>query len=262
MNLLSNTGNERVIDLVRPRLVQGAQLEMVTSGLSLFAFAELSAGLSRLAKCRLVLPRDNQDLALLGSSSDRPARNRLQQHWLAERCARWLSEKVDLRLAPTAIPQGTLVLRDAEGLAHQAVLGSFAFTTGGLGMTPGNSLSLIEAAETAEESQFLSSWFDAQWSSLEPDPDARRQAIAPLDALATHRDPSGIYALLMACLDTSIPEDAVEPRARGIVDWHRELAPVGDSTVVFRDSAFGNDVAKTNLAAILQQHGLQNVRSL
>jgi adenine-specific DNA-methyltransferase len=68
--------------------------------------------------------------------------------------------------------------------------------------------------------------------------------------------------VLMACLDTSIPERAVEPLALGIVDWHRELAPAGDSTVVFRDSAFANDVAKTNLAAILQQHGLQNVRSL
>jgi len=34
------------------------------------------------------------------------------------------------------------------------------------------------------------------------------------------------------------------------------------STVVFRDSAFVDDVAKTNLAAILQQHGLETVRSL
>ncbi|CAN5691438.1 hypothetical protein BH23GEM3_BH23GEM3_05640 [soil metagenome] len=31
---------------------------------------------------------------------------------------------------------------------------------------------------------------------------------------------------------------------------------------LFRDSAFADDVAKTNLAAILNQHGLQNVRSL
>ena len=38
--------------------------------------------------------------------------------------------------------------------------------------------------------------------------------------------------------------------------------PAGDTTCVFRDSAFANDVAKTNLAAILYQHGLTNVRSL
>ena len=44
--------------------------------------------------------------------------------------------------------------------------------------------------------------------------------------------------------------------------WHKELAPAGETTVVFRDSAFADDVAKTNLTAILQQHGLENVRSL
>jgi len=54
----------------------------------------------------------------------------------------------------------------------------------------------------------------------------------------------------------------VEPLAQDIIDWHEELAPAGDTTCVFRDSAFENDVAKTNLAAILEQHGIQNVRSL
>ena len=40
------------------------------------------------------------------------------------------------------------------------------------------------------------------------------------------------------------------------------LKPAGDTTVVFRDSAFADDVAKTNINAILQQHGLETVRSL
>jgi adenine-specific DNA-methyltransferase len=31
---------------------------------------------------------------------------------------------------------------------------------------------------------------------------------------------------------------------------------------VFRDSAFENDIAKSNLAAILEQYGIANVRSL
>ena len=38
--------------------------------------------------------------------------------------------------------------------------------------------------------------------------------------------------------------------------------PKTHTTCVFRDSAFADDVAKTNLAAILQQHGLTTVRSL
>lgn len=68
--------------------------------------------------------------------------------------------------------------------------------------------------------------------------------------------------VLMACLDTSITEDDAEPLALGIAQWHSALKPVGDTTCVFRDSAFRSDVAKTNLAAILDQHGIAQVRSL
>ncbi len=67
---------------------------------------------------------------------------------------------------------------------------------------------------------------------------------------------------LYVCLDRSIAVAEAEPVALGLVAWHKELAPAGESQVVFRDSAFINDVAKTNLTAILQQHGLTNVRSL
>ncbi|OZA27113.1 MAG: site-specific DNA-methyltransferase [Hydrogenophilales bacterium 17-64-11] len=68
--------------------------------------------------------------------------------------------------------------------------------------------------------------------------------------------------VLMACLAPKISQEDVEPLAQGIVAWHQELAPAGDTTCVFRDSAFADDVAKTNLAAILEQHGIRNVRSL
>ncbi|MEI7879769.1 MAG: site-specific DNA-methyltransferase [bacterium] len=67
---------------------------------------------------------------------------------------------------------------------------------------------------------------------------------------------------LLVCLASKISRKDAEPLALGIVKWHKDLAPAGESTVVFRDSAFADDVAKTNVAAILEQHGLTNVRSL
>ncbi len=67
---------------------------------------------------------------------------------------------------------------------------------------------------------------------------------------------------LIVCLAESIARTDVEEIAQGIVAWHTEQNPAGETTCVFRDSAFENDVAKTNLAAILEQHGLTNVRSL
>ena len=67
---------------------------------------------------------------------------------------------------------------------------------------------------------------------------------------------------LLVCLSPAIPQADVEPLALGLVAWHKALKPAGETTVVFRDSAFADDVAKTNLTAILQQHGLETVRSL
>ncbi len=75
-----------------------------------------------------------------------------------------------------------------------------------------------------------------------------------------------VYAVgggvLMACLATHIEAAEVEALAQGIVAWRKALAPASDTTCVFRDSAFADDVAKTNMAAILQQNGINNVRSL
>ena len=48
----------------------------------------------------------------------------------------------------------------------------------------------------------------------------------------------------------------------GMAAWREEQGTVGDTTAVFRDSAFENDIAKSNLAAILEQHGIKQVRSL
>ena len=67
---------------------------------------------------------------------------------------------------------------------------------------------------------------------------------------------------LLVCLSPAIPQADVEPLALGLVAWNKQLKPAGETTVVFRDSAFADDVAKTNLAAILHQHGLETVRSL
>lgn len=70
------------------------------------------------------------------------------------------------------------------------------------------------------------------------------------------------YGVLFACLDESISKEQVENIGSGIVEWFRELAPSSDTHVFFRDSAFKDDVSKTNMAAILEQNGITHIRSL
>lgn len=70
------------------------------------------------------------------------------------------------------------------------------------------------------------------------------------------------FGVLFACLDETIAKDDIEALGQGITDWHKALAPEADTQVVFRDSAFADDIAKTNMTAILEQNGIAHVRSL
>ncbi|WP_218278192.1 hypothetical protein [Pseudomonas sp. RW409] len=70
------------------------------------------------------------------------------------------------------------------------------------------------------------------------------------------------FGVLLVCLDEVITQADTEDLAQGILKWHVELKPASDSHVFFRDSAFSDDVAKTNMAAILEQNGISHVRSL
>lgn len=67
---------------------------------------------------------------------------------------------------------------------------------------------------------------------------------------------------LIVCLSDGITRETVEGLAQGIIAWWQALAPAGDTRVVFKDSAFADDVAKTNMAAILNQAGIKDMRSL
>jgi adenine-specific DNA-methyltransferase len=67
---------------------------------------------------------------------------------------------------------------------------------------------------------------------------------------------------LIACLADGLTKDVVEPLATGIVAWRSALAPAVDTRVVFKDSGFADDVAKGNMAAILNQNAITDVRSL
>ena len=69
MKFVSNAGQERVIDLLRPGLKPGHQLDIVSPAYSLFAFAEVLADATLLAHTRLITPPESADLDLLGSDT-------------------------------------------------------------------------------------------------------------------------------------------------------------------------------------------------
>ena len=172
-------------------------MDLASEALSLHAFGELADKLLRAVHARLVLPPGAMELGLFGAEGDRAARNRLQGRWLANRCADWVERTVEVRRADRPVPQGAVVLRNGDGSPRQAVLGSFSFSTDGLGLTPGNPLNLIQASETIDECERLCDWFDAQWSALPANDTDKAAVVDLLRSLAAHRDPLSIYALIL-----------------------------------------------------------------
>lgn len=67
---------------------------------------------------------------------------------------------------------------------------------------------------------------------------------------------------LIVCLPSQIGPEDVEPLGQGLVEWWRGQGAPPETRLILRDSAFADDVVKTNLTAILAQGGLANVRSL
>ncbi|CHX97841.1 Uncharacterised protein [Salmonella enterica subsp. enterica serovar Typhi] len=67
---------------------------------------------------------------------------------------------------------------------------------------------------------------------------------------------------LFTCFAKQIPASSVEELTKGIIDWYKSLKAGKDTVCYFLDDAFENNVAKTNLCAILEQHGLTNLHSL
>ncbi len=279
MRVIRNAGTDRVIDLLRPWLYSCYQLDLVTPTLSLFAFGRLFDEISNLENVRLLLPPDGADLAFFGTDADRTARNRLQSRWLAKRCSEWIEQIVESRRASAPVPQGIMVLRDRDSNPQHALLGSFAFSTDGLGITPGNPLSLVQASETAEEAKLLSSWFDAQWASFKPQVSEKQRLVDALRSLTAHPSPFSTYALILHHLFSArgdmLDEEQIVKSATGIrntVVWKKLYKFQRDGVIGAIDklNRFGGCIIADSVGlgktfealAIIKYHELRNDRVL
>ena len=280
MRLVRNSGNDRVIDVIRDHAGPGCRLDVLTSQFSVFAFAELLAPRTHeIAGCRLVLPSNPQELEVLGSVADRSSRNRLQTRWLAQRLMEWLGKIADVRCATGPIPQGAIILRDSTDRPVKALLGSLALSTQGLGLSPSNSMNLIQASEKAEEADIFAKWFEDQWHKLPGDPQAKDRITRALREIADPRDPYLVYALILyhafSARGDELDEDRVINSATGIretVVWKKLYKFQRDGVVGAIDklNRFGGCIIADSVGlgktfealAVIKYHELRNDRVL
>lgn len=132
----------------------------------------------------------------------------------------WLRSSVKLKTAPGALPQATLVLKDAAGAPTQVISGNCPLTTEGLGIMRGNQFGLVQTTEAPEESQLFAGWFTQLWNDLPASGDGKNAFLAKLHEISTDREPSLIYALILYSLFSDqgeeLDEDKIVRSATGI----------------------------------------------
>lgn len=178
-------------------------------------------------------------------------------------------------------------MRGPDGAPAQVILGSFAFNTSGLGLTPGNPLNLIQASETADEAAQLAQWFDHQWAGLHgaDATDSKGQhsesesILEALQVLGEHRDPFTIYTLMLHRLfqdsGDEMDEERIVKSATGIrntVVWKKLFKFQRDGVVGAIDklNRFGGCIIADSVGlgktfealAIIKYHELRNDRVL
>lgn len=183
-----------MIDILREAIRLGASLDIASPALSLFGFFELRDLLDHVADSRLLLPlHADGDLTFLGSEADRAARNRLQVRWLARECAKWIREKTEVRASSAPLPQSAYLVRHPDTAKNRMITGHCPLSTDGLGLTPGNQLSLIQCTETPEEAMLFAAWYESLWKTIPDSPEAKKQLLEQLLAMGDHHPASLIY---------------------------------------------------------------------
>lgn len=221
MKLLRNSGNERVIDSLRAWLEPESTVDLMSPAFSLYAFAETRDLLMKAGHCRILLG-DEAALSgsLFGGDADIAARGKLQGRWLAKTAAEWIKKHAEIRHAAAAPPQSLIVVsRDSS---RRALMGTCAFTTEGLGLTPGGQLGLVQASDAEAEASAFSEWFQTSWNGLKPKDNLQGALTALLDDATSQRAPSMLYFKflfeLFKDLGDELDEERIVKSATGIRD--------------------------------------------
>lgn len=216
MKTLSNADGDTLFAFLQDQIGDGVQLDVAVPNLSVFAVEVLGLS-SKGVTTRLMLPA-GEDLALLGDDKDRLNRVKLNHRHLSQNTSGWLRERTEVRRADKGVPQGIIVVREGDKL-RCAIVGSFALSTEGVGLAPGNPLSFIQIFE-GDEATAPAQWFDQQWNALPPMSGAASALADQTESLVEARAPRELYSLMLHHLlgaeEGGLDEEQIVNAATGI----------------------------------------------
>ncbi|MBK1718110.1 DUF6575 domain-containing protein [Thiocystis violacea] len=225
--LLDNKAHGRVIDALRQALEGAAEVAILTSEFSIFAFDELHRALATPKHIRVLLtPGSSGDQAppvaarLLGGVEELSYRNKLMAAHVAQKCAEWIEHRVDVSGVQAAVPDSLYLASNSH--RRTAIQGSSTFTAPGLGLVPSTRFEMNTLLEGEAEVSGRRALFDDLWNDRHLTRDVKPQLLAELQRIYAPKSAQTIYfAMLHALFEDSLEqldEDRIVKSKTGIRD--------------------------------------------
>lgn len=191
-------------DFLRQELKAGADLDLVTAYFTIYAYDKLRAELNRLGKIRLLFgeaafittidPDKKDGAAYVLKDDGLTLSNGLSQRYLAQACATWMREKVEVRsVTRTGFLHGKMS-HIRRGEVSAAIVGSSNFTTRGLGLgAANNNVELNLVVDGNRDRDDLRTWFDELWNDEACVEDVKQRVLDYLLQVYADQSPEFVY---------------------------------------------------------------------
>ncbi|MDD2215742.1 MAG: SNF2-related protein, partial [Eubacteriales bacterium] len=207
--VLDNKKN-KVVDELKSELRKGSRLSVISAYFTIYAYAELKKELSKIDNMRFIfteptfVKKDRELIRefyiehtngkkLSGNEFEIKLRNEMKQAAIAKECAKWLSEKAEiksLKKSNPAQPRLVYIENDKENLS---INGTVDFTSDGLGITSSNRLDSNMCLYGNEYTIGFLQAFNDLWNDSATVEDVKQKVLDQMQVLYKENTPEFIY---------------------------------------------------------------------
>ena len=247
-------------DFLQSKIQRGSSLSIVSAYFTIYAFDALKASLVHIEDLRFLFGEPRFINSLDPEKTDKKAfkiedeglqlQNRLQQKRVAQECAEWIDDKVQIRSIKALNLLHGKMYHIAHNGVQEAIMGSSNFTVRGLGLSPtGNNIELNLEVDSNRDRRDLKAWFDELWNDKNRVEDVKADVLSYLEQLYQNHAPEFIYYKTLFHL---FERFLAAQEKSGLLTGQRQLVDTEIWNALFE---FQQDGAKGAINKMLQHNG-------
>lgn len=202
-SIIDNHQRGNVGDFLKNKITNGSKLSFVSAYFTIYAYERLKEQLDNISSLDFLFGEPKFVRSLDPSKTDKKAfniedslltiTNRLNQKAVARSCAKWITEKVQIRsIKKSNLMHGKMYYIENHGQID-ALTGSSNFTTSGLGLSDNSNIELNIVVQDNRDRQDIKKWFDNIWNDETLVEDVKQEVLSYLEQIYQDNSPEFVY---------------------------------------------------------------------